>query len=451
MKCNSCGKKIPDGSKFCTYCGAKCEDKINCSECNALIDNNLKFCPLCGAKIGDGKTDVNNISSEKKAKQVLEGNPESPIEENKNFSISEVAGKIRTNSPELVSSNLSEKVISQSVPKDNYQNMQQNDRIDTETGKVSFWGKFTKNQRIGIIIGVLGICVLAGIVIGINSNNKNVENTSKPSVSQSSQANFEKTNSKQRKHSDTELSLDSVFIGESWSDVQRDLGQPNSSSKEPPNYTRYKYDDMEVIVENKNNTVQALVSKNSSVSTKRGIHQEDSLSDVLKAYGTDYKKSDYGEQTCYEYEYKAKDGSPALLRFAINNNDKVDYISIRTITNDVNNARKVFLDYHKAISDHHFKEAYSYFTDNCRQSIGDYSSYAHGYQDTLSSSISNIKVVDSSPSKVKLMYILKARDRIPASSRSKTQTFTGEVTMIQDNGKWYIDSMSAQKTDEHIN
>lgn len=208
---------------------------------------------------------------------------------------------------------------------------------------------------------------------------------------------------------------------------------------------------MEVIVENKNNTVQALVSKNSSVSTKRGIHQEDSLSDVLKAYGTDYKKSDYGEQTCYEYEYKAKDGSPALLRFAINNNDKVDYISIRTITNDVNNARKAFLDYHKAISDHRFKDAYSYFTDNYRQSIGDYSSYAHGYQDTLSSSVSNVKVVDSSPSKVKLMYTLNARDRIPASSRSKTQTFNGEVTMIQNNGNWYIDSMSAQKTDEHIN
>lgn len=451
MKCNSCGKKIPDGSKFCTYCGAKCEDKINCPECNALIDNNLKFCPLCGTKIGDGKTDANDISSEKKEKQVLEGNPESTIEENKDFSISEVAGEIRTNSPESVSPNLSAKVISQSAPKNNYQNIQQNDRKDTDTGKVSFWGKFTKNQRIGIIIGALGICVLAGIVIGINSNKKNVVNTSKPSVNQSSQSNFEKTNSKQRKHSNSELSLDSVFIGESWSDVQRDLGQPNSSSKEPPNYTRYKYDAMEVIVENKNNTVQALVSKNSSVSTKRGIHQGDSLSDVLKAYGTDYKKSDYGEQTYYEYEYKAKDGSPALLRFAINNHDKVDYISIRTITNDVNNARKAFLDYHKAISDHRFKDAYSYFTDNYRQSIGDYSSYAHGYQDTLSSSVSNVKVVDSSPSKVKLMYTLNARDRIPASSRSKTQTFNGEVTIIQNNGNWYIDSMSAQKTDEHIN
>lgn len=449
MKCNSCGKKIPDESKFCTYCGAKCEDKINCPECSALIDNNLKFCPLCGAKIGDGQTDVNDISSEKKEKQVLEDNPESPVEEDKKFSISEVEGEIRTNSSESVSPNLSEKVIRQSVPKVNYQNIQQNDRTDTD--KISFWGRFTKNQRIGIIIGVLGICVLAGIVIGINSNKKHVVNTSKPSVSQSSQSNLKKTNSKQRKHSDSELSLDSVFIGESWSDVQRDLGQPNSSSTEPPNYTRYKYDDMEVIVENKNNTVQALVSKNSSVSTKRGIHQGDSLTDVFNAYGTDYKKSDYGEQTYYEYEYKTKDGSPALLRFAINNNDKVDYISIRTITNDINNARKAFLDYHKAISDHHFKEAYSYFTDNCRQSIGDYSSYALGYQDTLSSSVSNVKVVDSSPSKVKFMYTLKARDRIPVSSRSKTQTFTGEVTMIQDNGKWYIDSMSAQKTDEHIN
>ena len=246
------------------------------------------------------------------------------------------------------------------------------------------------------------------------------------------------------------MSLDSVFIGENWSDVQRDLGQPNSSSQEPPNYTRHKYDDMEVVVENKNNTVQALVSENSSVSTKRGIHQGDSLSDVLKAYGTDYKKSDYGEQTYYEYGYKTKDGSPALLRFAINSNDKVDYISIRTITNDVNNAKKAFLDYHKAISNHRFKDAYSYFTDNGRQSVGDYSSYARGYQDTLSSTVSNISVVDSSPSKVTFTYTLKSRDRVPVSSKNKIQTFSGEVTMINDNGKWYIDNMNAHKTDEHI-
>ena len=171
---------------------------------------------------------------------------------------------------------------------------------------------------------------------------------------------------------------------------------------------------------------------------------------MLKAYGKNYKKSDYDQQICYEYEYKTKDGSPALLRFAINDNDKVDYISIRTITNDVNNAEKAFLGYHKAISDHRFKDAYSYFTDNYRQSVGDYSSYAHGYQDTLASSVSNIRVVDSSPSKVNLTYTLQSRDRIPLSSKNKIQTFRGEVTMINDNGKWYIDNMSAKKTNERM-
>lgn len=449
MKCSSCGKEIPDGSKFCTYCGTKCEAKITCPECNALVDSNLRFCPFCGAKISDGENDVDDVTSEEKETQVVTNNPEAPVPGDKSFETSEVVSENTANNSETLSHNSFAQTAGHSGNQDNYQETrqsnQQNNVMDVAASKVPFWKKLTKNQRIGIIASVVGICILAGVVIGISSNKKNIANTSKPNVSQSYQS-----NSKQKKHSDSELSLDSVFIGENWSDVQRDLGQPNSSSQEPPNYTRHKYDDMEVVVENKNNTVQALVSENSSVSTKRGIHQGDSLSDVLKAYGTDYKKSDYGEQTYYEYGYKTKDGSPALLRFAINSNDKVDYISIRTITNDVNNAKKAFLDYYKAISNHRFKDAYSYFTDNGRQSVGDYSSYARGYQDTLSSTVSNISVVDSSPSKVTFTYTLKSRDRVPVSSKNKIQTFSGEVTMINDNGKWYIDNMNAHKTDEHI-
>lgn len=390
MKCPSCGNEIPDGSVFCPQCGNKCADtnQIRCPVCQNVVPPDSPFCPNCGATL------LTTDERKKAFKKVKK------------------------------------------------QNIQKHIIIKIK--------KFVENWRSAFIpvLIVAIILLIGGVYVYTRDSNKTTPDTN---INTNHTKQSPQQSDKKQKTADSDLALGPVFVGETWSDVQRDLGQPNSNSTEPPNYTRYKYDDMEVIIENKNNTVQALVSKNSSVSTKRGIHQGDSLSDVLNAYGTDYKKSDYGEQTYYEYEYKTKDGSPALLRFAINNNDKVDYISIRTITNDVNNARKAFLDYHKAISDHRFKDAYSYFTDNYRQSIGDYSSYAHGYQETLSSSVSNIKIVDSSPSKVKLMYTLKARDRIPVSSRSKTQTFNGEVTMIQDNGKWYIDSMSAQKTDEHIN
>ena len=49
-----------------------------------------------------------------------------------------------------------------------------------------------------------------------------------------------------------------------------------------------------------------------------------------------------------------------------------------------------------------------------------------------------------------ILHSLKSRDRVPVSSKNKIQTFSGEVTMINDNGKWYIDNMNAHKTDEHI-
>lgn len=445
MKCSSCGKEIPDGSKFCIHCGAKCELKIICPECNALVDSNLKFCPFCGSKIREEKSIVDSTVSEKKGNQATTDNLETMTTNKKKAVISEVVEKNISSKSGILSTNSSGQIVNSNK----YQGSDPRNLSDTYANNNSFWTKITKKQRIGIIAGAVGLCIIAGILIGTSSYKKNVANISTSRTSQSYQSN---SDSKQKKHSDSELSLDSVFIGEHWSDVQRDLGQPNKSSQEPPDYTRYKYDDMEVVVRNNDDTVQALVSASSSVSTKRGIHQGDSLQDVLKAYGKNYKESDYGEETYYEYEYKTKDGAPALLRFAVNNsNNTVDYISIRTITNDVNNAKKAFLAYHKAISDHRFKDAYSYFTSNYRQSIGDYRNYARGYQDTLDSSVSNIRVVDSSPSKVNLTYTLKSNDRMPGRKENKIQTFNGSVTMINDNGKWYIDNMSAQKTDEHIN
>lgn len=305
------------------------------------------------------------------------------------------------------------------------------------------FAKFIERRGNLLISGVIVVIFLliGGFYIYEKNTNKAVQSP-KINTNQSLQSD------KKTKTADSDLALGPVFVGESWSDAKLDLGSEISSSTESKNQVHYKFNNLEVVV--KDGVVDALISRDSSVSTKKGIHQGDSLQDVLKAYGKNYKKSDYDQGTCYEYEYKTKNGSPALLRFAIDSNDKVDYISIRTITNDVNNAKKAFLDYHKAISNHRFKDAYSYFTDNGRQSVGDYSSYARGYQDTLSSSVSNISVVDSSPSKVKFTYTLKSRDRVPVSSKNKIQTFSGEVTMINDNGKWYIDNMSAQKTDEHI-
>ena len=48
--CIECGKEIPDGSKFCNFCGVKQE--LRCPACKILLPEGSKFCNMCGAKIG---------------------------------------------------------------------------------------------------------------------------------------------------------------------------------------------------------------------------------------------------------------------------------------------------------------------------------------------------------------------------------------------------------------
>ena len=51
VPCVSCGKMIPQGSKFCPHCGAAQtpQDKT-CANCGAKLTPDAKFCPECGTK-----------------------------------------------------------------------------------------------------------------------------------------------------------------------------------------------------------------------------------------------------------------------------------------------------------------------------------------------------------------------------------------------------------------
>ena len=51
MVCNTCGKEIVDGSKFCPYCGGKVETAPVCRNCGQKLTEGAVFCPYCGTKI----------------------------------------------------------------------------------------------------------------------------------------------------------------------------------------------------------------------------------------------------------------------------------------------------------------------------------------------------------------------------------------------------------------
>lgn len=110
-------------------------------------------------------------------------------------------------------------------------------------------------------------------------------------------------------------------------------------------------------------------------------------------------------------------------------------------------AEQVFQNYHKAITDRRYHDAYQLMSPRLQQDIGSEHDYTAGYVNTISSTVSDINVVSSDPNKVILTYNLKARDR--EENGIKVQTFQGSATFL-NKGAWRIDEMSAKKTGEYM-
>ena len=105
-------------------------------------------------------------------------------------------------------------------------------------------------------------------------------------------------------------------------------------------YGNVKFPSIEITV--KNSSADMIVSIVPGVHTPRGITSSgkltggiidvraSTLSNVIDAYGSEYKKSQYEDLDLYEYTITSRQGQPCILRFAVGQDDKkVHYISIR--------------------------------------------------------------------------------------------------------------------------
>ena len=52
MTCGKCGNNIPDGAKFCGWCGARCGEKV-CAVCGTKLRSDQLFCHECGVKLDE--------------------------------------------------------------------------------------------------------------------------------------------------------------------------------------------------------------------------------------------------------------------------------------------------------------------------------------------------------------------------------------------------------------
>lgn len=385
--CPHCGRPLAADAVFCSHCGKPVH---MCPKCHQPVDPSAKFCPSCGAQLQVPEAQYGSmkaVQSEEKSAQ-LEMNPVTPP---------------------ILSPQKKELPL-----------------------KVQL-------QAHGNLIIALA-CVLAVAIAGgvWYAHEQKAVPAKENAVS-----------SQPVKTADSELSLNGVYLGQSWDEAKDNLGRELSTSDSKDGAVHHKFTDMDVVV--KDNKVIMLTSSSPAAQSKRGIHQGSSFDDVVNAYGDDYQASEYGAQIHYEYTFKTDDGKPGILRFAVSKNSQtVEYISVRLTDEQTDGAKQAFLAYHKAISGHHLQEAFQLLTPDFQTSVGSYDGYAPGYANTLSSDVSNIRKVSSGGDKTMFSFTLKARDRIPGSSKVKVQYFNGQVTMVKEGDTWKISDMSAKKTGEHV-
>ena len=255
----------------------------------------------------------------------------------------------------------------------------------------------------------------------------------------------------------TDMSLNGVDIGLSRDELISKWGNPKEIEE---NGRRYVYPAIRVgIVDNK---VHSLITYDSSYKTKRGLHVGSTYAEVVSAYGSSHHEMEKDGLILHEYDFNALDGQAGLLRFAINKSDgHVNYISIRipdpeppkpeppksNVDENAKAAARAFVSYHEAITNENFQRAYDLMTEQRKNFMGNgMADFRKGYADTITSEITELNLLSSSPDRVVMSYTLDARDR--ARGGTLYRQFQGEVEMVKIGGEWKINDVHSKKTKE---
>jgi hypothetical protein len=313
-----------------------------------------------------------------------------------------------------------------------------------------------ENNNIQAIGEALIVGLLLMVVFFAVKDNDKAKNNSEPTVVSSDNATKVKEDAKPKREMQTDLSLGGLDLGNTLDEMHQLLGQEEKSKDmDTPGYKRYYFNDIWVVIHD--NKVSALESNSGAVKTKRGLTQGSKISAVIDSYGKDYMLSNYGGKKLYEYNFQAMDGRQGILRFAVNEGaDVVDYITVRYApveqskksTPNPDGAVLAMRDYHTAITNHQYDKAYSMMTHDMQNAMGTFENYRKGYGTTLSSTVTDVKVLSTEGNKVRIAFNLRARDRA-SGGRVIVQNFSGTAIMLNVNGNWHIDEMRASKQGEH--
>ena len=116
---------------------------------------------------------------------------------------------------------------------------------------------------------------------------------------------------------------------------------------------------------------------------------------------------------------------------------------------DAMGAERAFLNFHKAVTNKNFRDAYGLLSREHHQGADAYKDFAKSYATTISSVVDGVKVVSAEPGQVALSYRLIANDRAE-DGRTKIQSFDGTAVMVLEEGRWRIRRSDLKKTGERM-
>lgn len=128
VTCPSCGKSVPAGTKFCSFCGAPMgqtpvaaatpvepqvyntepqvgddklsidDDKQHCPNCGEVIEPGTKFCVKCGTKI---EAEEQNLTETENSAEAKETSAEAPMEQTPVAVATPVEPQVRDDGPQM--------------------------------------------------------------------------------------------------------------------------------------------------------------------------------------------------------------------------------------------------------------------------------------------------------------------------------------------------------------
>lgn len=111
-------------------------------------------------------------------------------------------------------------------------------------------------------------------------------------------------------------------------------------------------------------------------------------------------------------------------------------------------AEQLFKDYHAAITNKNYNQAFNLLSAEQRQKSGDFNSYVNNFSNTVSSTVDNLQLIGQDGDRYTFKFDSTTRET--QGDKFKVQNFNGQVTIIVTGGRGYIDFLKSKKTAEFI-